>query len=271
MGYYSLDPLGKGFFRIDPAATLPPEALAFYSENQAFNAGVVQTIKMMIKAATERAAKKVIAEVSEETVEAVGKKTVEKVAQKSSTEASQQIAKEYPELAAKAARNETGAKGRFQNLVNQRSKKLFDEKIVAKETGEKVSKETGETVVEQTAQETGENAVERVTKYGIKTGVLGGFGYALLSGPFSGFTEVIGNLGDNFTGANCREKVESNYPDAAADELDAKVEECEAQAANALVKLAGAAGLGLLGLGALVVVRLIPKRKSPAEPLEDSE
>ncbi len=128
MGYYSLDPLGKGFFRVDPAITLPPEALAFYSETTSFRAGVGNILKRIISATTERASKKVIAEVSVSTVEAVGKETVEKTALESSTEASEQIAKEYPELAAKASRNETGAKGRFQNLVNQRSRKLFDEK-----------------------------------------------------------------------------------------------------------------------------------------------
>lgn len=279
MGYYSLDPLGRGFFRIDPAATLPPEALAFYSETQSFNAfgfgsGIKKAIQKLVKETVERATKKVVAEVSEETVEAVGKETVEQVAKESSTEASEQIAKEYPELAAKAARNETGAAGRFQKLVNERSKKLFDEKIVAKETGattvEQTAKETGETVVEQTAKETGEGAVERVTKYGIKTGVLGGVGFALLSGPVGGLTEVIGNLGDEYTGANCREKAEANYPDAAADELDKKVSECEAKAASRLTTLVGAAGLGIAALGALVVIRLIPKRKSSEQEAQEA-
>ena len=133
------------------------------------------------------------------------------------------------------------------------------------------AKETGETVVEQTAKETGEGAVERVTKYGIKTGVLGGVGFALLSGPVGGLTEVIGNLGDEYTGANCREKAESNYPDASPEELNEKVEECEAQAASRLTTLVGAAGLGIAALGALVVIRLIPKRKSSSSEPEAQE
>ena len=82
MGYYSLDPLGKGFFRVDPAITLPPEALAFYSETTSFRAaGAGKVIKEIISVTVvERASKRVIAEVSEGTVEAVGKETVEKTA-----------------------------------------------------------------------------------------------------------------------------------------------------------------------------------------------
>jgi uncharacterized protein YqfA (UPF0365 family) len=264
MGYYSLDPLGKGFFRVDPAITLPPEALAFYSETTSFRAaGVGKVIKQIISTTTERASKKVIAEVSEGTVEAVGKETVEKTALESSTEASEQIAKEYPELAAKAARNETGAKGRFQNLVNQRSRKLFDEKIVAKETGENVVETTTKTVAKKEARET---AVERYAKFATSKGLFYGTAFAILKVPAEALADVIGDTADSFLGNDCdRADTEEKYPDESSEQIDARMEACEAEGFKRTMLL-GAAGLGIVGiLGAVIVTRLFPKKTKVPE------
>ena len=272
MGYYSLDPLGKGFFRIDPAATLPPEALAFYSENQVFHAGAAVVGEVSSEVA-ERVAKEIAEEVAETVSKQVGETVSKNVAEQTAKEVMQQAYKNVQERAiAKNGKELSG--GALLQALRKEAKELSTETLetAAKKTGQEVAETAGQQNAKVAAKETGENAVERVTKYGIRTGVLGGVGYALLSGPFGGFTEVIGNLGDEYTGANCREKAETNYPDASPEELDAKTEECEARAASKLTKLAGAAGLGLLALGALVVVRLIPKRESPAsEPEEDSE
>ena len=263
MGYYSLDPLGKGFFRVDPAITLPPEALAFYSETTSFRAGAGNILKRIISAATERASKKVISDVSVTTVEKVGKETVEKTALESSTEASEQIAKEYPELAAKASRNETGAKGRFQNLVNQRSRKLFDEKIVAKETGENVAKTTTKKVAKKEARET---AVERYAKYATSRGLAAATAFAILKGPAEALADVIGDTADAFLGNDCdRADTEEKYPDESSEQIDARIESCEAEGFKRTMML-GAAGLGIVGiLVAVTVTRLFPKKTKVPE------
>ena len=259
MGYYSLDPLGTGFFRVDPAITLPPEALAFYSETTSFRAVAQVTIKV-ISETTERAAKKVIAEVSEETVEAVGKETVETIAQDSSAEASEQIAKEYPELAAQLSRKEKGAAGRFQKLVNERSRKLFDEKIVAKETGENTTKKTTKKVAKKEARET---AVERYAKYATSRGLFYGTAFAILKVPAEALADVIGDTADTFLGNDCdRADTEEKYPDESSEQIDARMEACEAEGFKRTMML-GAAGLGLVGiLGALIVTRLVPKKQA---------
>ena len=263
MGYYSLDPLGKGFFRVDPAITLPPEALAFYSETTSFRS-VAKPIIEVISATTERASKKVIAEVSEETIESIGKETIETIAQDSSTEASEQIAKEYPELAAQVSRNETGAKGRFQNLVNQRSRKLFDEKIVAKETVENATKKTTKKVAKKEARET---AVERYAKYATSRGLFYGTAFAILKVPAEALADVIGDTADSFLGNDCdRADTEEKYPDESSEQIDARMEACEAEGFKRTMML-GAAGLGVVGLlGALIITRLVPKKK-PEPPV----
>ena len=272
MGYYSLDPLGKGFFRIDPAATLPPEALAFYSESQTFGA-VASGATKLSKEVSERVAKEIAEEVAETVSKQVGETVSKNVAEQTAKNVMEQAYKNVQERAI-AKNGKELAGGALLQALRKEAKQLSTETLetAAKKTGKEVAETAGEKTVKETAKETGENAVERVTKYGIKTGVLGGVGYALLSGPFGGFTEVIGNLGDEWTGDNCREKAETNYPDASPEELDAKVEACEAEAASKLTKLAGAVGLGLFALGALVVVRLVPKRKAPEpEPAEDTD
>ena len=109
----------------------------------------------------------------------------------------EQIAKEYPELAAQASRNETGAKGRFQNLVNQRSRKLFDEKIVAKETVETATKKTTKKVAKKEARET---AVERYAKFATSQGLFYGTAFAILKVPAEALADVIGDTADSFLG-----------------------------------------------------------------------
>ena len=90
----------------------------------------------------------------------------------------------------------------------------------------------------------------------------------LIAPIFGTFNGALDDFLNNLTGANCREKVEENYPQD-PDSWDERTEECERKAQNKTIAVA-AAGVSLVALfGALIITRLIPKRKPKKEPEED--
>lgn len=99
--------------------------------------------------------------------------------------------------------------------------------------------------------------------------VIGMWGaFTLLLPVAEAASEVVGDGGEGvltiFTGENCRQKVEANYP-SNPEVWSEKTEVCESQAAFRTMLMGGAA-VSLLGvLGVVLVTRLIPKKSTDDE------
>jgi len=268
MGYYSLDPLGKGFFRIDPAATLPPEALAFYSENQVFHS--TAAVGQVSKEIAERVAKEIAQEVSETVSKNIGETVSKSVAEKTAKEVMQQAYKNVQERAIRDNGKEL-AGGALLQALRKEAKEL------STETLETAAKKTTADVATTAGRKAGKSIPERVEKAAFKYTALGTGAVVIYNWGDTlaeGFIDVLGDSAAAAFGGNCeRSNFEENYPDDSPEQIDARLEECQDKAAKNVMML-GAAGIGVVGLlGFAVLSRLIPKRKSsePAEPTEDSE
>jgi hypothetical protein len=272
MGYYSLDPLGKGFFRVDPAATLPPEALAFYSETTIFRTGA-----SAVGQVSEQVATKIAKEIAEEVAETVSKNVGEAVtaatAEKTAKEVMQQA---YQNVQERAIRNN----GKQLSGAALTSALKKEAKLLSTESLETAAKKTATDVATTTGRKAGKSIPEGVEKAAFKYTALGTGAVVIYNWGDTlaeGFIDVLGDTAASAFGGNCeRSNFEENYPDDSPEQIDARLEECQDKAAKN-VMLLGAAGLGIVGLlGFAVISRLIPKRKSsepaePSEPLEESE
>ena len=266
MGYYSLDPLGKGFFRIDPAATLPPEALAFYSENQMFHSPNV-VVGEVSEEVTEKVAKEIAQEVAENVSETIGETVSENVAEKTAKEVMQQA---YENVQKRAIANN----GKQLSGAALTSALKKEAKLLSTETLETAAKKTATDVATTASRKAGKSIPERVEKAAFKYTALGTGAVVIYNWGDTlaeGFIDVLGDTAAAAFGGNCeRSNFEENYPDDTPEQIDARLEECADKAAKN-VMLLGAAGLGIVGLlGFAVISQLIPKRK-PAEPPEESE
>lgn len=265
MGYYSLDPLGKGFFRIDPAATLPPEALAFYSENQVFHSTAV--VGEVSSEVAERVAKEIAEEVAETVSKQVGETVSKNVAEQTAKEVMQQAYKNVQERAiAKNGKELSG--GALLQALRKEAKEL------STETLETAAKKTTADVATTAGRKAGKSIPEGVEKAAFKYTALGTGAVVIYNWGDTlaeGFIDVLGDSAAAAFGGNCeRSNFEENYPDDSPEQIDARLEECQDKAAKNVMML-GAAGIGVVGLlGFAVLSRLIPKRKA-SEPEEDSE
>ncbi len=273
MGYYSLDPLGKGFFRVDPAITLPPEALAFYSETTSFRAaGAGKVTKELSQEVVERVSKEIAGEVSQAVSQKVGKNVTEAVAQKTSKEVMQQAYKNVQERDIKKNGKELSGAA-LTSALKKEAKNLATESLEAssKKVAKTTAKTTGKKTTKKGAQkEARETAVERYAKHATTKGLIAATAFGILKVPAEALADVIGDTADTFLGNDCnREDTEEKYPDESSEQIDARMEACEAEGFKRTMML-GAAGLGIVGiLGALIVTRLVPK-KEPPQPKPES-
>ena len=143
--------------------------------------------------------------------------------------------------------------------------------------GEEVVEEVAPEVLEQTVKAAAENPkglspfAEGTLKFGTRIGLLGG-GFWVLNNFLKPISETLGEGGgdimNTYTGANCREDTEKNYPDT-PEVWDEKTEECVSQAAYRTTML----GYGVLGVGGLllfgILTYVLPKAaNAPEEPEE---
>jgi hypothetical protein len=256
MGYYSLDPLGTGFFRVDPAITLPPEALAFYSETTSFRAAA-KAVGEVSEEIAERVAKEIAEEVAKTVNEKTGKIVAKNVAEKTSKEVMQKAYKNVQEAALEKNGKELSGGALLQALRKEA-------KLLATESLEAASKDVAATTTKKVAKkEARETAVERYAKFATSKGLFYGTAFAILKVPAEALADVIGDTADTFLGNDCdRADTEEKYPDESSEQIDARMEACEAEGFKRTMML-GAAGLGLVGiLGALIVTRLVPKKQA---------
>lgn len=256
MGYYSLDPLGTGFFRVDPAMTLPPEALAFYSETTSFRSGGAgKAVGEVSEEITERVAKEIATEVSETVSVNIGEKVSADVAEKTSKEVMQKAYKNVQERAiAKNGKELSG--GALLQALRKEAKQLATESLEA--SSKNVVKTTTKTVAKK---EVRESAVERYAKYATSRGLVAATAFAILSPAANAIADVVGDTADAFLGNDCdRAETEERYPDESSEQIDARMESCEAEGFKRTMLL-GAAGLGIVGIfGALIITRLLPEK-----------
>ena len=259
MGYYSLDPLGKGFFRVDPAITLPPEALAFYSETTSFRAAA-KAVGEVGEEIAERVAKEIAEEVSETVTSKTGEMVSASVAEKTSQEVMQKAYKNVQEAALEKNGKQLSG-GALLQALRKEAKKLATESLEA--SSKKVVKTTTKTVAKKEARET---AVERYAKSATTKGLVAATAFAILRIPAEALADVIGDTADSFLGNDCdRADTEEKYPDESSEQIDARMEACEAEGFKRTMML-GAAGLGIVGiLGAVIVTRLFPKKTKVPE------
>ena len=257
MGYYSLDPLGKGFFRVDPAITLPPEALAFYSETTSFRAAV-KAVGEVSEEIAERVAKEIAQEVSETVTKQTGEMVSASVAEKTSKEVMQKAYTNVQERAISKNGKQLSGGALLQALRKEA-------KLLATESLEATSKEVATTVTKKVAKkEARETAVERYAKYATSRGLVAATAFAIFAPAANAVADVIGDTADSFLGNDCdRADTEEKYPDESSEQIDARMEACEAEGFKRTMML-GAAGLGVVGLlGALIITRLVPKKQTP--------
>ena len=164
-----------------------------------------------------------------------------------------------------------------------------------KEIGEEVIEEGGEKTAKELTQEASEKTKNVLDEAGTGNNkglseaqqqtyrMLNGTGlsviaiwgaYNLLLPIADAAGGVVGDAGDTvlsiFSGDNCREKVESNYP-SNPEVWSEKTEECEAQAAFRTMLMGGAA-VSLLGvLGVVLITRLLPSKPTEDEEEEETE
>ena len=260
MGYYSLDPLGKGFFRVDPAITLPPEALAFYSETTSFSSPVTGVTKELSQEVVERVSKEIAGEVSEAVSKKIGKNVSEAVAEKTSKEVMQKAYKNVQERAIKKNGKELSGAA-LTSALKKEAKELATESLEA--SSKNVVKTTTKTA---TKKEVRESAIVRYANRATLYGIGGATAFAILRIPAEALADVIGDTADAFLLNDCdRADTEEKYPDESSEQIDARMEACEAEGFKRTMML-GAAGLGIVGiLGAVIVTRLFPKKTKVPE------
>lgn len=176
-----------------------------------------------------------------------------------------------------------------------KANKLADDAAAkgGKEIGEEVVEEGGEKTAKELTQEasektkttlddagTGNNkglseAQKGIYRMANRTGlsVIALWGaYSLLLPVASAAGDAVGDTGEGvlkiFTGENCREKIEANYP-SNPEVWSEKTEECESQAAFRTMLMGGAA-VSLVGvLGLVLITRLLPSKTTEDEEQEE--
>ena len=279
MGWTAVEPLSPGFFQIDPSVIqLDAEG------NRVFNVPIVDRLaKEIVEELTEKLQKELTEEITEKATKEITEEATERITRESIEEAYEKVQAEAMEKSgqklAGAALDSAVKKEAGEIAATKLSKELGEEgaeksaKELAEEAAEKASKEAAEKSAKQAKELTAfqkgvKDSVDKFAKRGLVVGGIGVFAWVLIAPIFGTFNGALDDFLNNLTGANCREQVEENYPQD-PDSWDERTEECERKAQNKTIAVA-AAGVSLVALfGALIITRLIPKRKPKKEPEED--
>lgn len=273
MGWTAVEPLSPGFFQIDPSVIqLDAEG------NRVFHAGE-KIIKEIIEELTEKLQKelteeitaKATKEISEEATERITREAIEEATEKVEKqfleEGAEQVTKEGIEKAIKKEASEIAATKLSKELGEEGAEKSAKE--LGEEAAEKASKEAAEKSAKQAKELTAfqkgvKDSVDKAVKRGLIVGPVVVLAWVIIAPIFGTFNGALDDFLNNLTGANCREQVEENYPDD-PDSWDERTEGCERKAQNKTIAVA-AAGVSLVALfGALIITRLIPKRKTDTD------
>ena len=275
MGWTAVEPLSPGFFQIDPSVIqLDAEG------NRVFNVPIVDRLtKEIVEELTEKLQKELTEEITEKATKEITEEATERITRESIEEAYEKVQAEAMEKSgqklAGAALDSAVKKEAGEIAATKLSKELGEEgaeksaKELAEEAAEKSAKEAAEKSAKQAKELTAfqkgvKDSVDKFAKRGLVVGGLGVFAWVLIAPIFGTFNGALDDLLNNLTGANCREQVEENYPDD-PDSWDERTEECERKAQNKTIAVA-AAGVSLVALfGALIITRLIPKRKTDTD------
>jgi len=256
MGWTAVEPLSPGFFQIDPSVmTLDAEG------NRVFNVPIAdRLVKEIVEELVEKLQKELTEEITEKATKEITEEATERITRESIEEA-------YEKVQANAM-EESGQKlagAALDSAVKKEAGELAAQKI-AKESTEELIEEGGEQATKEAAELTAKQAavkdtVDKLAQKGLLYGTVGITGFLIatnLLGPvFDAFGGGVGDLMDALSGENCKD-----------DETQEERDKCEERAQQKLLAL-GAAGISLLGLfGALIITRLIPKKK-PKEETQD--
>ena len=277
MGWTAVEPLSPGFFQIDPSVIqLDAEGnRVFHSAEIVIREIIEELTEKLQKELTEEITAKATKEISEEATERITREAIEEATEKVEKqfleEGAEQVTKESLEKAVKKEASEIAASKLSKELGEEGAEKSTKE--IAEEAAEKASKEAAEKSAKQAKELTAfqkgvKDSVDKFAKRGLVVGGIGVFAWVLIAPIFGTFNGALDDFLNNLTGANCREKVEENYPQD-PDSWDERTEECERKAQNKTIAVA-AAGVSLVALfGALIITRLLPKPTPKKEPEED--
>ena len=302
MGWTAVEPLSPGFFQIDPSVmTLDAEG------NRVFNtAGAGSATKALIKKiwlAARKAVKEAVqatvksfiksdvaVKISDDVGEGLTEQAMKNVDAKTfpSGLTGKELSEQYPGSWMAAVKRETGdlaskqiddlaasTKGGLKDVVGEGGEITLKQggaevtEVGVKDVAETGAKEVTEEVVEKSAKkEVRESAMERYAKYATKTGLVAATAFAIFSPVANAIADAVGDTANAWLGNDCiRPDLEEKYPDESSEEIDTRMETCEAEGMNRTLML-GAAGVGIVGLlGVLIVTRLIPK----SEPKEETD
>jgi histone H3/H4 len=271
MGWTAVEPLSLGFFQIDP------NAMQLNAEgNRVFNVAVVGRLsKEITEELIERLQKELAEEITEKATKEISEEATERITRESIEEAYEKVQANAMEKSGKnlagAALDSAVKKEAGEIAATKLSKEVAEEgvektaKELAEEAAEKASKETAEKTAKQAKELSGmqkgiKDSFDKFVKYGVIGGVLAIGGWVIFSPLIAVFGSGVADFINGITGVNCREGIEKNYPQD-PDSWDARTEKCEKEAQMKTMVVA-AAGVGIVGLlGALIITRLIPKRK----------
>ena len=277
MGWTAVEPLSPGFFQIDPSVIqLDAEGnRVFHSAEIVIREIIEELTEKLQKELTEEITAKATKEISEEATERITREAIEEATEKVEKqfleEGAEQVTKESLEKAVKKEASEIAASKLSKELGEEGAEKSAKE--LGEEAAEKASKEAAEKSAKQAKELTAfqkgvKDSVDKFAKRGLVVGGIGVFAWVLIAPIFGTLNGALDDFLNNLTGANCREKVEENYPQD-PDSWDERTEECERKAQNKTIAVA-AAGVSLVALfGALIITRLLPKPTPKKEPEED--
>lgn len=281
MGWTAVEPLSPGFFQIDPSVmTLDAEG------NRVFNVPIAdRLVKEIVEELVEKLQKELTEEITEKATKEITEEATERITRESIEEAYEKVQANAME---KSGQKLAGAA--LDSAVKKEAGEIAATKLskeLAEEGAEKGAKELGEEAAEQASKEAAEKAakqakeltafqkgvkdsVDKFAKRGLIVGAVGVFAWVIIAPIFGTFNGALDDFLNSLTGQSCREDIEENYPQD-PDSWDERTEKCEKSAQNKTIALA-AAGVSLVGLfGALIITRLIPKKKPKEETKTQDE
>jgi len=279
MGWTAVEPLSPGFFQIDPSVIqLDAEGnRVFHSAEIVIREIIEELTEKLQKELTEEITAKATKEISEEATERITREAIEEATEKVKKqfleEGAEQVTKESLEKAVKKEASEIAASKLSKELGEEGAEKSAKE--LGEEAAEKASKEAAEKAAKQAKELTAfqkgvKDSVDKAVKRGLIVGPVIVFAWVLIAPIFGTFNGALDDFLNSLTGQSCREDIEENYPQD-PDSWDERTEKCEKSAQNKTIALA-AAGVSLVGLfGALIITRLIPKKKPKEETKTQDE
>jgi len=209
-------------------------------------------VEKLQKELTEEITEKATKEITEEATERITRESIEEAYEKVQANAMEESGQKLAGAALDSAVKKEAGELAAQKIAKESTEELIEE------GGEQATKEAAELTAKQAAVK---DTVDKLAQKGLLYGTVGITGFLIatnLLGPvFDAFGGGVGDLMDALSGENCKD-----------DETQEERDKCEERAQQKLLAL-GAAGISLLGLfGALIITRLIPKKK-PKEETQD--